>query len=209
MELYSEVKNAFQRKSLAKAIIGIVAATKVAPHYAEIKKELADKLVAAEPTFLLLDMNSVTGEGDKATIRVQASAAGIAAVEASPALTPTPRAVVDSASIEIESGIPVPEIKRGGERTSAYPFHKLEIGQSFFIPNTEQMPDAAKAMATVVSSATRRFKTENPPRVFTIRGKEKGKDGVTLGARIWRIAPQEATAAQASGADPTASATTV
>lgn len=110
-------------------------------------------------------------------------------------------------SFEIETGIEVPKTTRGGARTSAYPFDKLEVGQSFFIPASEKHPEPAKSLASTISGATKRFdvlvpgetkEVRNPKtqevktvpktahtRVFTLRAGEK--DGV-VGARVFRTA---------------------
>jgi hypothetical protein len=60
-------------------------------------------------------------------------------------------------SFEIESGIAMPVTKRGGKRESAYPFNKLEVGQSFFIPASEKHPEPAKSLASTVSGAAKRY----------------------------------------------------
>lgn len=204
MELYSGVKNKFQRTSFIKVLTAIVAAT-VDPNrqFDTIAVAQYEKMVAAEPSYLL--KGNVLGSGETATIQVKASDAVIAAVQALPPVVAAVKNVIVPGSIAIESGIEVPEVKRGNVRTSAYPFAQLEIGQSFFMPVTETMPNPAKTLATVVSSATRRYKTATPARVFTIRAVNDA-DGKLTGARIWRINPKDATAAQASGSDSTAAA---
>jgi hypothetical protein len=205
MELFAAVKNQFSRKSLAKSLTEIVAATvDTTKGFLTVTNVQAQKIVAADATLIEVDTASLTGTGEKATISVRASAAGIAAVQAAPALVPAVKSVVPKMDFEIETGIPVPEIKRGGERANAYPFDTLEVGASFFIPESETLKNPAKTLASTVSSATRRFKSATPRRVFTIRGNEM-KNGVK-GARIWRVAPETATAAQASGQDSTATA---
>jgi hypothetical protein len=210
MELYANVKNRFQRVAFAKVLTAIVAATVDATKgFETILKTQFDKMYAADSTLLEGNAASITGDGDKATIQVRATTAGVQAVTAAPPIVDVVRAPIVKGNFQIESGMPVPEIRRGGDRTNAYPFEQLEIGQSFFVPNTVEVPNPAKTLGSTVSSATRRYKTENPPRVFTIRGNEKGKgaDGSeVLGARVWRVAPATATAAQSSGENPAASA---
>ena len=106
---------------------------------------------------------------------------------------------------EIESGIKIPEKQTrapGAGRASVYPFEHLEIGQSFFVPNSETMEDAYKAMSSTVSSANARYSEEipgetkvnrkgnevpatRPTRLFiNTRGE---KDGVA-GSRVFRVA---------------------
>ena len=79
-----------------------------------------------------------------------------------------------------------------------YPFDALNVRQSFFVPNTEDKPNAAKSLASTVSSATARYaevvegqfktnkKGEQVPvtretRKFVVRSVEGG-------ARVWRTA---------------------
>lgn len=102
-------------------------------------------------------------------------------------------------SFAIEDNVPMPTGSgRGrGRGGNVYPFDALEVGQSFFVPNSEDKPNAAKSLASTVSSATARFavpsedgatktnkKGETVPvmvetRKFVVRSVEGG-------ARVWR-----------------------
>ena len=104
---------------------------------------------------------------------------------------------------KIEGSIPVPTISGRGRGGNVYPFNQLEVGQSFFVANSESKPNAAKSLASTVSSATARYavpaedgatktnkKGEVVPvlvetRKFVVRSVEE--DGVK-GARVWRTA---------------------
>ena len=104
---------------------------------------------------------------------------------------------------KIEDSIPVPTISGRGRGGNVYPFDQLEVGQSFFVANSEDKPNAAKSLASTVSSATARYavasedgatktnkKGETVPvmvetRKFVVRSVEE--DGVK-GARVWRTA---------------------
>ena len=104
---------------------------------------------------------------------------------------------------QIEENVPVPTISGRGRGGNVYPFNQLEVGQSFFVPNSESKPNAAKSLASTVSSATARYavpaedgstktnkKGEVVPvlvetRKFVVRSVEE--DGVK-GARVWRTA---------------------
>jgi hypothetical protein len=109
---------------------------------------------------------------------------------------------------EIESGIEIPSPRAFGSasRASIYPFDKLEVGQSFFLPAApdDKIP-AVKKYASTVNSANQRYAIPDPTgatrtitrgpnmgqevpatvqeRHFVIR--EAEKNGVK-GARIWR-----------------------
>lgn len=104
---------------------------------------------------------------------------------------------------QIENDVPVPVISGRGRGCNVYPFNQLEVGQSFFVANSESKPNAAKSLASTVSSATARYavasedgatktnkKGEVVPvlvktRKFVVRRAEE--DGVK-GARVWRTA---------------------
>ena len=104
---------------------------------------------------------------------------------------------------KIEDSIPVPTISGRGRGGNVYPFDQLEVGQSFFVANDESKPNAAKSLASTVSSATARYavasedgatktnkKGETVPvmvetRKFVVRSVEE--NGVK-GARVWRTA---------------------
>lgn len=104
---------------------------------------------------------------------------------------------------KIEDAIPVPTISGRGRGGNVYPFDQLEVGQSFFVANDESKPNAAKSLASTVSSATARYavpsadgatKTnkagETVPvmvetRKFVVRSVEENG---TKGARVWRTA---------------------
>lgn len=103
----------------------------------------------------------------------------------------------------IDSGIALPAISGRGKGGEVYPFDKLEVLQSFFVANSEGKPNAAKSLASTVSSATARYAVPSPDgathvnkagatvptmvptRKFVVRSVEE--NGVA-GARIWRTA---------------------
>ena len=104
---------------------------------------------------------------------------------------------------QIENDVPVPAISGRGRGGNVYPFEVLAVGQSFFVPNSESKPNAAKSLASTVSSATARYavpaedgstktnkKGKTVPvmvetRKFVVRSVEE--NGVK-GARVWRTA---------------------
>lgn len=111
--------------------------------------------------------------------------------------TNTNTAAPVASGFAIEDGIPVPAGSGRGRTSTTYPFEALNVGQSFFVPNSESKPNAAKSLASTVSSATARYavpsedgatkvnkKGETVPvmvetRKFVVRAVEGG-------ARIWR-----------------------
>jgi hypothetical protein len=210
--LYEKVTNNFARNALARSLYLVVAATidtaklaTVPPtNYATLKTDQAERLVDADPTLIQV----VEVPNDEKHKFVMATQAGIDAVNASEPIVEAFKTPVVAGSFKIESGVPLPAIKRGGMRAQMYPFDHLEIGQSFFVPVTETIPNPGKTLASTVSSATRRFKANGRARVFTIRANEDefptATDKGRKGARIWRIKPEEATPEQAAGTDATA-----
>lgn len=103
---------------------------------------------------------------------------------------------------QLEDNVAVPSISGRGRTGTTYPFDAMEVGQSFFIANDESKPNAAKSLASTVSSATARYaevvpgefktnkKGEQVPvtrqtRKFIVRSVEE--NGVK-GARVWRTA---------------------
>lgn len=115
---------------------------------------------------------------------------------------PAASAPASAASFAIEDGIAMPTASGRGRGGNVYPFDALNVGQSFFVPNTEYKPNAAKSLASTVSSATARYaevvegqfktnkKGEQVPvtretRKFVVRSVEE--NGVK-GARVWRTA---------------------
>lgn len=118
--------------------------------------------------------------------------------------------VVTKPQFTIDDAIPLPvsEKKTRAPRGSIYPFEQLALadgakfGQSFFVPNSAEKPDAAKALASTISSANARYaelvpgqtqinrKGREVPatrqlRRFIVRSVEE--NGVK-GARVWRVA---------------------
>lgn len=123
--------------------------------------------------------------------------------EANSAIAETGKTEKVKSMFKIEDSIPVPNVSGRGRSGKMYPFDQLEVGQSFFVANSEDKPNAAKSLASTVCSATARYavpsedgatKTNKAGEVvpvmvetrkFVVRSVEK--DGVK-GARVWRTA---------------------
>ena len=121
--------------------------------------------------------------------------------EANSAIAETGKTEKVKSMFKIEDKLPVPAISGRGRGGNMYPFGQLAVGQSFFVPNSEDKPNAAKSLASTVSSAAARYavpaedgstktnkKGEVVPvmvktRMFVVRRVEE--DGVK-GARVWR-----------------------
>ena len=71
--------------------------------------------------------------------------------------------------------------KAGGRRGGKYPFDNLEVGESFFVPVSEEVPEPAKTMAASIANANSRFTTpvlEEDGVTEKMRTRKK-KDGTT------------------------------
>jgi hypothetical protein len=132
----------------------------------------------------------------------QAHAPAIAAVAAIAAIN----------GFAIVDGIEPPVSRRGSGNVGdkKYPFDALKVGQSFFVPASEQMPEPWKKLGSTVSSATARYAVETgetrtnrsgevvpkmkPTRRFVLRkvddGAPWGHSGKP-GAAIFRLADEE------------------
>lgn len=98
---------------------------------------------------------------------------------------------------QIEDNVPVPAISGRGRGGETYPFEQLAVGQSFFVANSESKPNAAKSLASTVSSATARYAV--PAEDGSTKTNKKGETvpvmvetrkfivrSVEGGARVWR-----------------------
>lgn len=110
----------------------------------------------------------------------------------------------------IATGVALPSPVRSRVSQSIYPFEQLEIGQSFFVPASEEKPNPAKSLASTVTSANDRYafeiegqteinrKGETVPkkgynRRFVVRAIEDGAPwgyANQAGAAVWRVEPE-------------------
>lgn len=117
----------------------------------------------------------LTDPTDPKKVAVRATQSGLAYHPSNDTPSATQESMtMDNASFEIETA-PLPARKRGSNKASIYPFDLLEVGQRFFVPATEDRPNPAKALASTVSSASKRYATENGTRMVNRRNKETGE----------------------------------
>lgn len=103
-----------------------------------------------------------------------------------------------TSAYQIEDDVPMPTASGRGRGGNTYPFDALNVGQSFFVANSESKPNAAKSLASTVSSATARYAE---PVEGQFKKNSKGEDvqvtketrkfmvrAVDGGARVWRTA---------------------
>lgn len=103
---------------------------------------------------------------------------------------------VAAPAFKIEVGVPIPAPVGRGRSGSKYPFDVLEVGQSFFVPDSAEHPDASASLASTVSGATQRYATDHATETKVVKGKTVPKKvysrkfalrKVEGGARVWRI----------------------
>lgn len=157
------------------------------------------------------------GTGKLATRSTEAGAEFVRSQTANPPTAAAAAPAKAKPTFEISSSVAIPAITGRGRVSgeSVYPFDALEIGQSFFVPNSEEKPDAAKSMASTVSSANARYAEEIPGktkinrkgetvpatrqlRQFVLRARSAQEEGGKAGVRIWRIEPKATPEAEAT-----------
>lgn len=133
----------------------------------------------------LIELNFDIREGDKAAAR--ATAEGIAMVGKSEVQVIgksdvgmiSAAALTGGSAFSIMKGVELPASRRGqglrGGRTNKYPFDQMEIGDSFFVPVSEDMPEPLKTLGSTVSSANMRYAEETGETKQVTRAK-RGKD---------------------------------
>lgn len=121
--------------------------------------ELLALIAASEAGFLMLTQDegaeavsaghalvdtSIAPEGDLAAVRLTEAGAAI--------LNPVASAPAASNGFEIDADVAMPVVTRR-PRESAYPFDKLEVGQSFHVAPTAEFPDPVSRLYSSVSGA--------------------------------------------------------
>lgn len=155
----------------AKKLALIVAATASEVGLAYYTEKSVQVLVDADYAECNIGM---TNPGNDKEVAVRATPTGIAYVEQANApateseepMNHDAQAPVAESKFPIMSGRTIPAIRRNGASKSQYPFDGLEVGQSFFVPASEEMPNPAKTLASTVSSAAKRYATENGTRTI-------------------------------------------
>jgi hypothetical protein len=85
----------------------------------------------------------------------------------------------------IISGFVQPPAKKRGKVGGAptqYPFAELQVGGSFFVPNTDEMPNALKTMGSTVSSKNMHYSEETGETEVVTRAKRGKKNKAVLDA---------------------------
>lgn len=189
-------KKSTAKKATAAPVIGLAEIVAAGANGLYTSPDIHASLVEAGLVEVNPGMTNEAGE-----IATRATQKGIDSMNTPNTDTGTAAAPKVATSFVIEDAVPMPTISGRGRGGNVYPFDQLEAGQSFFVPNSEDKPNAAKSLASTVSSATARYSVpsedgatkinkhgEEVPvmvevRKFVVRSVEE--NGVK-GARVWR-----------------------
>ncbi|HCH8410340.1 TPA: hypothetical protein NNQ05_004574, partial [Salmonella enterica] len=97
---------------------------------------------------------------DKQETATRATQAGFDFVKENESKGTSPVTQSTAQTFAIATGVEIPVTPRTRESSSIYPFEQLEIGQSFFVPVSEDKPNPAKSLASTVTSANDRHAYE-------------------------------------------------
>lgn len=142
-----------------------------------LSKDEADPLLNADPAVIEVNTGMLDPTG-KAAARLTPAGEAI--------LSKPDAEVAEKSPYEVISGAVLPESKRGAKGGGApiiYPFHKLEIGQVFFVPVSDKHPNPVKTLGSTVSSANMRYaeKTGETKQVERTMKDKTTKKAVTNG----------------------------
>ncbi len=199
----------FRLKPAAKdLLLAMREATQVAPYLInDTSSEAVKELI--KPDRMLIFFDPTTKKTDpatgKETVYAIPSPAGVAKIESYRVPNPDakPRGPLPTPDMfVIEDNIPIPERTRSDAGRQVYPFDKLAVGQSFFIPPSPNAADPVKSKQSSVTAQNRKMKTAfdadkaagkitDPaavPVTFRIGPDTRVIDGNEVkGARVWRI----------------------
>ena len=85
-------------------------------------------------------------------------------------------------TFQIEDNVKVPSNKSGRGRAPKYPIHQLEIGQSFAIPNSQDVERDLTRLRGAVNNFRR---NHHPERRFKVAVDDNGEP------RVWRVEDRE------------------
>jgi hypothetical protein len=156
----------------------IVEATQSGNHFM-VTREEATPFMNHAPALIEVNMGIV--EGDKAAARATAEGIAMVQVKHQESTAVTSGAAVVS-SFQLLKGVELPASRRGqglrGSRTK-YPFDQMGIGDSFFVPVSEDIPEPIKTLSSVVSSANMRY-AEETGETKTVTRSKRGPDRKTV-----------------------------
>lgn len=129
----------------------------------------------------MVEVNTEITDGDKVAVR--ATEKGMAeappATEGTTNVTDAATAPAASNKFAIITGVAAAfPTGRTRKATSMYDFDAMGVGDMIFVPNSEDKPDAAKSLASTISSANARFATPTgEKKEVTLKVYQTGEDG--------------------------------
>lgn len=134
-----------------------------------------------------VEVNNTIASEDGKSFATRATQTGIDMIEGQSEETEA-EAPAAKPAFELEEGIALPTVRRGGRDANIYPFDDMDVGHSFHVPVSEDKPKPAKSLASTVFSATARYKDESGEvtRKFVVRS-VGAEDSKGPGARIFRV----------------------
>ena len=145
-------KKSTAKKNTAAPVIGLAEIVAAGPNGLYTSPAVHGPLVEAGMVEINPAMTNEAGE-----IATRATQKGIDEMNQNTETGTAAASAPVATSFAIEDNVPMPTGSGRGRGGNVYPFDALEVGQSFFVPNSEEKPNAAKSLASTVSSATARF----------------------------------------------------
>jgi hypothetical protein len=103
----------------------------------------------------LVETNAEIRDGDKVAVRATEKGIALNTENSGNANANEAGPTTAAVSFDLIEGAELPA-GRGGRNRSVYPFDKMNVGQSFFVPATDAKPNPAKSLASTVASANKR-----------------------------------------------------
>lgn len=118
------------------------------------------------------DPNTFNGDGSRLVRLTEAGMAIIAPKNGS--------VVAPSGGFEIITNAVLPAAKKRGKASGAgaqtiYPWDKLEVSTTFFVPKSQETPDPFKKLSSAVSSANMKYSVETGETKLVTRAKRDGR----------------------------------
>ena len=158
MDKTSTAKKVVDFPSVNRAFLADIAQGKVQ----FVSKEEGESLLLHNPPLIEVNLNAVDpNNADKVLCRITSAGAEYLIKHVNP--VNEIKLVSNSSAFEVITNAVLPAFKRGGRGGGApikYPFDKLEVGNSFFVPATEKIPNPLNTLGSTISSANLRYATE-------------------------------------------------
>ena len=108
----------------------------------------------------LVEVNAAMVDATGA-IATRATQKGVETVN--PAATPATPAAPAASEFKVDSGLAIPSPVGRGRTGEKFPFEQMQVGQSFFVPNSAERENAAKSLASTISAAQARYSVPKVP----------------------------------------------